>query len=59
MSKTSTSEMHEGPEAFERFQKVMKGVLAVPHSVIKDRIEEHRRQSALNPKKRGPKSKSK
>jgi hypothetical protein len=53
------SEMIEGPEAFERFNHTMKAVLAVPHSVIKQRIEEHRKQSALNPNRRGPKRKVK
>jgi hypothetical protein len=50
-------EMVEGPQAFENFQNTMKRVLNVPHSEIRKRIEEHRRQAALNPKKRGPKSK--
>jgi hypothetical protein len=52
------SEMIEGPEAFQRFNSAMKAVLAVPHSVIKQRIEEHRKQSALNPNRRGPKRKT-
>jgi len=53
------AEMHEGPEAFERFKKAMKAVVAVPHSVIQARIEEHRREAAKNPNKRGPKRKAK
>jgi len=57
--KPRTSEMVEGPEAFERFNNAMKTVIAVPHSVIKQRIEEHRRQAALNPNRRGPKPKMK
>ena len=52
-------EMIEGPEAFTRFRDVMKAVLAVPHSVIQARVEEHRRQAAANPQKRGPKKKQK
>jgi hypothetical protein len=53
------AEMHEGPEAYQRFKTAMKAVLAVPHSVIQARIEEHRRQAAKNPNKRGPKPKGK
>jgi hypothetical protein len=49
--------MVEGPEAFTRFEKAMKRVLSVPHSEIKRRIEEHRKEAALNPRKRGPKKK--
>lgn len=52
-------EMHEGPEAFTRFNEAMKAVLAVPHSEIKKRIDEHKKKAALNPNKRGPKPKGK
>jgi len=57
--KTGSSEMIEGPEAFARFKSAMKAVLAVPHSEIKKRIEKHRKESALNPNRRGPKRKAK
>jgi len=50
-------EMNEGPEAFARFRDAMKKVLAVPHSVIQERIKEHRKVAAQNPRKRGPKKK--
>jgi hypothetical protein len=46
----------EGPEAWERFQAAMKGVLAVPHEEIQKRIEQHRKEAARNPHKRGPKA---
>jgi hypothetical protein len=47
----------EGPEAWTRFQSAMKKVLSVPHVEIQRRIEEHRREAAKNPNKRGPKAK--
>lgn len=55
----TTKPMVEGPEAWERFQNVMRHVLSVPHSEIKRRIEEHRKEAANNPNKRGPKRKVK
>ena len=51
--------MIEGTEAFTRFQTAMKKVLSVPHSEVKRRIEEHKKQAAFNPNKRGPKPKNK
>jgi hypothetical protein len=50
-------EMIEGPIAFQRFRDATKAVLAVPHSVVQRRIEEHRAQAANNPNRRGPKRK--
>ena len=50
-------EMIEGPEAFKRFKNVMQQVLSVPHDEVKKRIEKHREAAALNPNKRGPKTK--
>ena len=48
----------EGPEAWGRFQDAMGKVLTVPHSEIQRRIEEHRRDAAQNPHRRGPKRKA-
>lgn len=54
-----TAEMHEGPEAFERFRNAMKAVVAVPHEEIQKQIKKHRKESAKNPNRRGPKPKRK
>jgi hypothetical protein len=51
------TEMHEGAEAFERFDKLVGTVLSIPHSVIKKREAEYRKQAAANPSKPGPKPK--
>jgi hypothetical protein len=57
--KSATPEMIEGPEAFTRFENAMRAVVSVPHSEIQKRIEGYRKQSALNPNRRGPKPKKK
>jgi hypothetical protein len=49
----------EGPEAYERFRGAMQKVLTVSHAEIQRRIEVERTASALNPNRRGPKSKKK
>ena len=49
----------EGPEAWARFQGVMKKVIAVPHAEIQRRIELERAEAAKNPNRRGPKPKQK
>lgn len=48
----------EGPEAFARFDALVRKVLSVPHSEIVKREAEYKRQSLANPKRRGPKPKS-
>jgi hypothetical protein len=57
--KPHTPEMIEGPEAWTRFESVMRKVVAVPHSEIKKHIEAHRKEAANNPNRRGPKRKVK
>jgi hypothetical protein len=52
-------EYEEGPQAYERFRAAMQGILKVPHSVIQERIAQHRKEAARNPRKRGPKPKVK
>ena len=44
---------------FDAFTKMVDRVLAVPHSVIKERIEGHKERAAKNPNRRGPKRKAK
>jgi hypothetical protein len=44
---------------FEAFTNLVDRVIAVPSSVIKARVEEHRKQAAQNPSKPGPKRKAK
>ncbi len=43
---------------FVNFTNLVDRVLAVPHSVIQERVEKHRRESDKNPRKRGPKPKT-
>lgn len=56
--KQPDSEMIEGPQAFKNFDSAMRKLIAVPHSVIQQRLEEHRKAAAKNPRKRGPKPKA-
>jgi hypothetical protein len=42
-------------EEFEAFTDLVDRVITVPHSVIKERVDAHRRQADNNPRKRGPK----
>ena len=57
MGKTLKPDMIEGPEAFQRFKGLMKQVLSVPHDEIQKRVAAEREKAALNPNKRGPKTK--
>jgi hypothetical protein len=54
-----TTDMIEGPEAWQRFQAGMKKALAVPHAELRRRIDEQRAKAAKNPNRRGPKRKVK
>ena len=47
----------EGPEAAARFDALVRKILAVPHEEIMRREAEYKRQSAMNPNRRGPKPK--
>jgi hypothetical protein len=44
---------------FDAFTNLVDRVLSVPHSVIKERIDQHREVADKNPRKRGPKAKAK
>jgi len=58
-SNTRLPDCIEGPEAFRKFDAAAGQILSVPHSEIMRREAEYKRQSALNPKRRGPKPKVK
>ena len=44
---------------YDRFTALVDRVLAVPHTVIKERVEEYRKRAAKNPNRPGPKPKRK
>jgi hypothetical protein len=50
--------MKSNPE-FDAFTKLVDRVLSVPHTEIKRREQEYQKQTAKNPKRRGPKRKVK
>jgi hypothetical protein len=52
-------ESMEDAEAAARFDALVRKVLSVPHEEIVRREAEYKRQSALNPHRRGPKPKRK
>jgi hypothetical protein len=57
--KPHAPEYIEGREAFQRFDALVRKVLSVPHEEIMRREAEYKRQSAMNPNRRGPKRKAK
>lgn len=54
---TQSAKNVTGNVEYDRFNNLVDQVLSVPHSVIKKRIEEHRREVARNPHRPGPKPK--
>lgn len=44
---------------YEAFTNLVDRVLSVPHSEIQKRVQEHRKEAAKNPNRRGPKPKRK
>jgi hypothetical protein len=47
------------PKEFDAFTELVDRVLAVPNSVVKERLDEHRKEVEANPQRRGPKPKTK
>jgi hypothetical protein len=45
-------------EEYDRFTSLVDRVLSVPHSEIKRRMEEYKKESEQNPNRRGPKPKA-
>ena len=59
MKSKPKSECVEGPAAAARFDMLVRKVLSVPREEIMRREAEYKRQSMLNPHRRGPKPKLK
>lgn len=57
--KTHTPDPTESTEVARRFDALVRKVLSVPHEEIMRREAEYKRQSAMNPHRRGPKPKVK
>jgi hypothetical protein len=57
--KSKPAEMIEGPTALDRFKTAMRKIVSVPRAEMLRREEEYKKQSMLNPRKRGPKPKQK
>ena len=49
--------MDEGPQAYKRFDAMVRKMISVPHSEIQRREALYQEQSRRNPKRRGPKPK--
>jgi hypothetical protein len=49
----------EGPEAYRRFDEVVRQILSVPHSTLVRRERAYKKKSLANPNRRGPKPKVK
>jgi len=50
-------ELHEGPEAFQRFDEGVRQILSVPRSTLVRRERAYKKKSLANPNRRGPKPK--
>lgn len=50
MMKISTTEMHEGPDAFDRFRKALKAVVAVQKSALPPRPSRAVKKKTVKPK---------
>lgn len=59
MKISTAAEMIEGKEAATRFDATMRALLSVPKVELLKREAEYKKRAALNPNKRGPKSKAK
>ena len=50
--------MPRPPKEFQAFTSLVDRLLTVPKAEVDRRVEEHRKQAAQNPRKRGPKKKA-